>query len=131
VKTSIASPELIPLAVPRSLTSGERMLVDFLLAGPCGSEELRVQAETAEVVRRCSCGCASIGLRVDPSAPRSATDGWVPISARRQTSIADRTEVTLHVIDGRLERLEVWGGRSGLRPEIDPSRLEYASVPVC
>jgi hypothetical protein len=115
---------MIALEAPRGLSADERALVDFLLSGPLGDERLRAQAASARVVARCSCGCATVGLSVDRSLPESAQQhDWVGITARHRTSITEH-EVTLHVIDGRLERLEVWSGRYGSRPEIDLGRLE-------
>jgi hypothetical protein len=121
--------EMIPLASPRALTTEERALLDFLLAGPLGDDRLRAQAATARVVAQCSCGCPSVGLAVNRSLQESAQEhDWLEIAAHQRTSITDRIETALHVVDGRLERLEVWAGRYGLRPTIDLTRLEYRHI---
>jgi hypothetical protein len=126
-------PEPVPLARPRALTQKERALIDILLAGPLGKPELRRQAASARVVGVCSCGCPSVHLEVDPSAPRATftpeeapfgrADG-VLITAWQEKS-RGATEVTLHVLDGRLSELEIWAGTFGVRPRVDPAKLEY------
>jgi hypothetical protein len=123
----------VPLPEPRPLTARERALVDFLLAGPLGRDELRRQAETAQVVGVCSCGCPSVYLEVDPATPAAAfteeeapfgrTD-HVPITARQEKSRGS-TEVTLHVCLGYMEELEIRGNRYGLRPRVNLAKLEY------
>src|SRR5712691_3568995 len=128
-------PELkqVPLAQPRALSTTERALVDFLLAGPLGRDELRMQAETATVVGTCSCGCPSVWLAVDPGAP-SATfadeDSVYGRAAAVDITASQRktrrsTEVTLHVVNGRLWELEIWGGGFGVRPRVNVAKLEY------
>jgi len=124
--------ECIPLANPRPLTANERALIDFLLQGPLGRDELRTQAETARVVGTCSCRCPSVWLDVDPESPiaefqaehsPSGDPAWVPITAVQPTRTGG-TEVTLHVLGGRIHELEIWAGGYGVRPRVDPARLE-------
>jgi hypothetical protein len=126
--------EMVSLDEPRQLTAKERALIDFLLAGPLGRQQLRAQVDATRVVTRCSCGCPSVGLSVDASAPRatfrkgespSGQTEWVPITAYQRKSRSPDTEVTLHVIDGRLAELEIWAGEYGVRPRVDPARLVY------
>ncbi|HVH50839.1 MAG TPA: hypothetical protein VM690_01735, partial [Gaiellaceae bacterium] len=61
--------EPVALAEPRSLTPNEEAMIDFLISGPLGRKELRTQAATARVVATCSCGCPSVWIEADPSAP--------------------------------------------------------------
>jgi hypothetical protein len=124
--------ERVPLSRPRPLTPNERALVEFLLAGPLGRDELRAQAQTAQVVAVCSCRCPSVWLHVDPATrkaefrpdetPIGRTD-WVPITAFQRKTRAT-TEVTLHVVQGLLEELEIWAG-FGVRPRVDLAKLDY------
>jgi hypothetical protein len=125
--------EQVPLSEPRSLTAKERALIDFLLAGPMGQAELRAQAETAQVVGVCSCGCPSVWIEVDPAMPPAhfgnddapyGPNGAVAITAN-QRKTKGSTEVTLHVVQGRLFELEVWTGGYGVKPRVDLARLEY------
>lgn len=123
----------IPLVEPRPLTPKERTLIDFLLDSPLGRDELRKQAASSRVAGVCSCGCPSIWLAVDPATPSAKfrpeetaigrTD-WVPITAFQQKS-RGTTEVTLHVVKGRLHELEIWAGGYGIRPRVDPTKLQY------
>jgi hypothetical protein len=125
--------EKIALPRPRPLTPKERALIDFLLAGPLGRDQLRQQAETAEVDGTCGCGCPSVFLRADPAIPPvefraeetpfGRTD-HVPIAAVQQKT-RGRTEVTLHVVQGRLAELEIWSGAYGMRPRVNLAKLEY------
>jgi hypothetical protein len=123
----------VPFPKSRPLTTKERALIDFLLDGPLGRAELREQAQTARVVGVCSCGCPSVYLEVDGTAPiiefradepGSARSDWVPIKAI-QPKTRGMTEVTLHVVEGRLHELEIWGSGYGVRPRVDPTKLEY------
>lgn len=124
--------KLVPLGEPRPLTPREQALIDYLLDGPLGRAELREQAKAARVVSSCSCGCPSVGLDIDPVAPTAhfrrdetplgRTD-WVPITAFQQKAKGE-TEVTLHVVEGRLHELEVWAGSYGVRPRVDVTKLE-------
>src|SRR5437899_2153262 len=123
---------IVPLDSPRTLTAYERTLLDFLLSGPLGRPKLREQARTAKVVGQCDCGCRSVVLEADPSAP-SATCGpneisikpaVVHITAYGRSPDNLVVEVTLHVIDGRIDELEIWDGEShGAAP--DPTTLRW------
>src|ERR1700755_1437052 len=55
---------------PRPLTERENEILTFLLSAEFpGVEKLRQQAQTAHVIGRCQCGCATIYLGVDESLP--------------------------------------------------------------
>jgi hypothetical protein len=114
-------PQLVPLPEARPLTADERGLLDFLLAGPVDWPELRAQAETATVVGVCSCGCPSIQLAVDESAPGASLDGpeartagWAEIRAVGVVEEGLETQVALHVVgdlrngEGVIRELEIW-----------------------
>jgi hypothetical protein len=100
--------QLVPLETPRPLTGKERALLEFLLSGPLGRDELRAQVETALVWSQCSCGCPSVGLATGPSLRRARYRSPLKITAY-QPKTRTWTEVTLHVIEGRLNELEIWG----------------------
>jgi hypothetical protein len=127
------SAEPIELSDPRSLSSREQALVDYLLAHPLGKPALRAQADMSMVESVCSCGCPSVWLSVDPSAPSAeysadeTPDGrtdHVALTAFQRKS-RGTTEATLHVVNGRLFELEIWAGE-GVRPRVDLSKLEYS-----
>ena len=116
--------ELIPLDRPRALTDKEGALIAFLLS--------------ARVVGVCNCGCPSVTLEVDPSVPAATyraeetplgrTDA-VPLTAYQEKSRGS-TEVTLHVLNGRLFELEIWAHAHGIRPRVDPAKLEHYEWPA-
>jgi hypothetical protein len=118
----VSAVERVSLADPRPLTSEERDLLDFLVESPTSSEELRKQVATARVVGVCSCGCPSVWLEVEDDDQRGSRTESFPITARQ-----GRTEVTLHIVQGRLHELEIWAGGYGVRPRVDVTKLEYAS----
>jgi hypothetical protein len=95
---------------PRSLSKKERDALNLPLAADFpGVEELREQAKTVVVSGRCTCGCATIDLYVDPaSAPPPATTSRIPVEA--QTREDDRGEtfgLLLFVDEGWLSLLEI------------------------
>jgi hypothetical protein len=107
-------PKKVPLEEPRPLGEVERHLLDFLLAGPRGRPELRAQAGSAEVVAGCSCGCPSVWLSVDPDAPTATIDAsYYSLTAWGRNPAGEEVQVTAHVLDGRLDELELWAGREG------------------
>ncbi|MGE0546469.1 MAG: hypothetical protein AB7O24_26695 [Kofleriaceae bacterium] len=93
-------------------------------------QALRDQAKSVRVQATCSCGCRSVVLQVDPVLPvakfsRAETGTGrtdvVALSAT-QTSARSTTDVTLHVVDGRLAELEIWAGE-GMRPRVRVAKL--------
>jgi hypothetical protein len=121
-------PSLVPLDRPRPLTELERGLIDFLLEPPYGDEALRAQARTANVIGVCTCGCPSVLLGVDTSAPASDDGEWTPsgphdLTAYQVKSRGLGAQVTLHVSQGHLVELEIWAGGYGIRPRLDLARL--------
>jgi hypothetical protein len=62
------------------------------------------------------------GWRSKTTISRGSRTESFPITARQ-----GRTEVTLHIVQGRLHELEIWAGGYGVRPRVDVTKLEYAS----
>ena len=112
--------QILALPQPRPLTSCERELLDFLLAGPVNSPELRAQAKTAEVNGVRSCGCPSIQFAVEEAAPRALLDGPEVVATGgaeiRAVGVVEglETGVTLHIVgdvlngEGVIWELETW-----------------------
>ena len=111
---------------PRELTDEERAFIDFLLAGDAGTEELREQARSARVVRFCGCGCPSVGLEVDPDAPRiRASQMYIRSEGRNRDG--KEVAVTLTAAGGTLVDLEIWSGEFG---ETEPPPVSSLSPPT-
>jgi hypothetical protein len=68
-------------------------------------------------------GSAPSASYAEHETPGSRTDHVALTAHQRKTR--GSSEVTLHVVEGRIYELEVWGHREGLRPRIDISRLEH------
>ncbi len=124
--------DAVPLDEPRPLTAEERELLEHLAGAPLGKAGLRAQIEAARVVAECSCGCPSVWLEVNDSAPSVSFDeAETPDGRTDHVALAAREkgetgfpEVTLHVVHGRLFELEVWAGY-GVRPRLNIGDLEY------
>jgi len=113
--------KLMPLDEPRPVSAEELALLAALVEA-VGSEALSEQVARAEVVSVCSCGCPSVGLRSDgPALPSDVVrqlsdvgrDDAFALSAWGVNDEGRDVEVTLHVVLGRLEELEVWAGWDG------------------
>ncbi|AHH99822.1 hypothetical protein GCM10010174_44890 [Kutzneria viridogrisea] len=87
----------------RALTARERDTLNALLARDFpGAAELRAQAASARVVGTCTCGCPTVDLAVDESAPRS-------VATRAEAEVAGQAAgVILFVHEGLLSLLEYW-----------------------
>jgi hypothetical protein len=89
----------------------ESEILSFLLAVEFpGVEALRVQAQSARVVRQCECGCATIDLAPDPAAPVAEGVGCpnaVEARGRARTDGRVPPDLILFVGDGRLRSVEV------------------------
>ncbi len=115
---------LRPLAAARPLTPQERALLLALAA--VGGQALTAQVQAAEVVATCDCGCPSIGLATRAA---DAVAPGVRIVAAHAVVGGRSVDVNLHVVDGRMEELEVWAGSFGDDPRIglpDPGSLRPA-----
>ncbi len=105
------------LAVPRLLSEAERHLAEGLAAAS-GIARLVRQVGQARVVGECRCGCPSVRLAVDGPVidadtvrglSGSGRDDYLSVSAR--SPVDDQpVEVTLHVLDGLVEELEIFAG---------------------
>jgi hypothetical protein len=87
---------------PRSLNANERAALDYMLSAQFpGVEELRLQAASAQVVSRCTCGCATINLSVEPveSSTGETTPRVVAIAATNDFERTDCTHLMLWVDD--------------------------------
>lgn len=106
---------------PRPLTTGERALLDALLAHDFpGAAELRAQAPSVRARRGCRCGCGTIGLIPDETSAVSAAVSPVPVEG----VIGAVGGVLLFLTEGRLAALEVysWDGPLPLPP---PDQVEW------
>jgi hypothetical protein len=94
----------------RELTEVERGALDAMLSLEFeGVAELREQAKSVRAWRSCECGCGSIGLEVDPSAPRSSAEsGVAPVDGVFGDGSADGGGLILFLRNGWLSELEVW-----------------------
>jgi hypothetical protein len=112
---------LVPLERPRALTPAERAILDHF-AADYGSDALHEQVAQAEVVGMCECGCPSVELRsaaddVPTEEIREVADTEHLQDAQLRRWFMNRdgrvVDVTLHVVAGQLEELEVWSGWDG------------------
>jgi hypothetical protein len=96
--------------LPRALTADESAVLALLLSVNFpGVDELRLQAASASVVRRCDCGCPSIELKVAEGAPLASglSSRLVPADGVVSPMGDDVPgEIILFVDDGRLSYLE-------------------------
>lgn len=111
---------------PRELTDAERGALDAMLSLEFeGVAELREQANSVRAWRSCECGCGSIGLDVDPSAPRSVLEsGVVPVDGVFGDGSADTGGLILFVREGWLSELEVWSVGDDPAPMPEASLLQ-------
>jgi hypothetical protein len=109
---------------PRSLTPGERAILDLLLATDLPSgDALRQQLGGARVSEECTCGCPSILFSIDHVCP--AVPGyWYRVPVEAETVDRDGTPiwVLLHLVNGYMRELEI------LRADSAPVRLPDASA---
>lgn len=90
---------------PRPLTAPERAILALVLSPDfAGAAELRQQSTSAVVDGRCGCGCPSVSLRTDDSAPMaSLSSRLVPIELDVLGSDDESPgQVLLFANDGRL-----------------------------
>ena len=88
---------------PRPLSSEERVLVEFILRADFpGSEKLREQIDSVEVVGRCECGCGTVNLRVRGASDNRSVEGLLPAEAH-----GEGVDVLLFARAGFLSCLEL------------------------
>jgi hypothetical protein len=120
------------VVVPRPLAVGERAVLMSLLGFDFpGVESLRRQAQSAEVVGRCDCGCPSIELKVAEDAPviTGLTSRLAPVEASVIATGEDPSGgILLFVEEGRLSYLEYYCDYDG-PPKTWPS-LDRLAVSV-
>ena len=94
----------------RPLQPAERALLDaFLAVDFDGVEALRAQVLGTTATPGCACGCGSVDLLPDPSAPRSTATSPVPVEgAVRDEADEEVGGLLLFLDDGRLASLEVY-----------------------
>jgi len=97
---------------PRPLHPSERatLLAVLEAADFDGRDALVAQVDSARVVARCPCGCATVDLVVDPDAPPAPTEASiVPNGAAVLGEDGDEIGGVLVLVDaGRLATLEVY-----------------------
>jgi hypothetical protein len=88
---------------PRSRTSDEKALLDFLLSSDFpGCQELKAQADSVQAVGACDCGCGTIDLAANDPAARATCREPIPVEA-----YGAGVDVLLFVQDGLLSCLEI------------------------
>jgi hypothetical protein len=118
----------------RSLIPEERAILEFLLVKPFpGRDQLLAQLDQVSVAgSTCGCGCESVGLTVNGSAPPASVSERVPTEAFGADPSGEQVGVLLHVIDGYMAELEFYSmrGASGFsRPTLKSMRLaEWSDV---
>jgi hypothetical protein len=88
------------------------------------------------VIAGCSCGCPSVWLKVAQEAPTPTIDAsesptrdpsYYSVTAWGRNAAGEDVQVTLHVLDGRLDELELWAGREGPTQLPPLSTLRYST----
>jgi hypothetical protein len=111
----------VPLDQARPLTRAERALLDRLLAH-VSLPELTKQGETPCVIGTCSCGCPSVALEVEgPAVPVEiiaaheplGRDDYMLVQAWGRNAAGHGIDISLHVVFGRLDELEIWARWDG------------------
>jgi hypothetical protein len=121
---------------PRPLTENERAVVEALLpeGGFRDVETYRAQLEAVTVVGRCTCGCPTVDLRVEDSAPRSAHPGVPSLPLWATTGdpndAEDVVDITLWAPEGVLTELNVsWYGKRPPAELPDAGKLTVGPAP--
>ncbi|HET9846981.1 MAG TPA: hypothetical protein VFR68_00280 [Candidatus Dormibacteraeota bacterium] len=93
----------------RPLNNDERAILNLLLQPEFeGVEQLRGQADRAQVVSRCDCGCPTINIDVPEDMPSAAISGRLsPVELRVVPEGSDAPgEIIIFPKDGRLSSME-------------------------
>lgn len=92
----------------RPLTSAEAAALNFMLSAEFpGVEELRAQAPTARVIRRCGCGCPTVDLAVDETSTHPALEAIPGVVATAESHDPSCTHLMLWVEGDHLASLEL------------------------
>lgn len=130
------APVEVPLPEPRPLTPAEAATL-AALAAHTGRAELRAQAAAAVVTGVCSCGCPSVYLRCDGPVlstvdmvahSGNGRDDWFAVHAYHGDMSNGGTQVTLHVMSGRIGELEVYAGDGVVVDMPSPEQLTEFEV---
>ena len=100
----------------RPLSDAERQVLDLMLGMDFpGAAELRVQAESARVVRGCDRGCPTVDLVVGDDVPLAVVTSRTPVNA----VVDDVTGggLIVFVDEGRLSCLEFYAAEDPMPPE--------------
>jgi hypothetical protein len=94
---------------PRSLTSEEMELLRWLLEhGLPEADSFAPQIERIRATRGCDCGCPSISLYVDESAPLGTSSNKIISDVFGKTHEGNAVGVILFQSEGKLTELEVY-----------------------
>jgi hypothetical protein len=118
----------------RQLILEEGAILEFLLTKRFpGRDQLLAQLDQVLVTgSSCGCGCESVGLSVNRSAPPASVGERVPTDAFGRDASGVEVGVLLHVINGYMAELEFYSttDASGFgRPTLDSMRLAEWSEP--
>ncbi|MCZ2850437.1 hypothetical protein [Modestobacter sp. VKM Ac-2978] len=112
---------------PRDLTKDERRLLERMV-GVVGEPALQRQLDVAVVTARCCCGCSSVRLhsteppvaegRVRQLSRLDRSDHFSVDARSRAPGLTD-VHVVLHVVQGRVEELELFAGEGIAVPLAD------------
>ena len=103
VTTTSAANARAKLTECRPLTERERELLEFMLTADFpGRDELKAQANGAEVCWECACGCGTINVELKEPYIRAATREPIPVEAYGKGA-----DVLLFVRPGLLSSLEI------------------------
>ncbi|MCZ2819231.1 hypothetical protein O2V63_02680 [Modestobacter sp. VKM Ac-2977] len=123
----VGEPVWQDLESPRDLTRDERRLLEQLV-GVVGEQVLQRQLDAAVVTARCRCGCSSVRLH---STEAPVAEGQVrqlsgpgrsdhfSVDARSRAPGFPDVHVVLHVVQGRVEELELFAGEGVAVPLAD------------
>ena len=108
---------------PRPLSDNEAAILAKLLHDDrfAGAAAYRSQLPHLTVTGGCSCGCATIDLRVDRGAPVEAGATGSPLPVEGRTAGTDDADLLIFAEDGFLTMLEIVSYVGDPPPEFPPS----------
>ena len=114
----VGEPVWRELPEPRRLTGGE-LAVLAVLVEALDHEAVRAQLAGAVVCGVCRCGCSAVRLVSDaPPVPTSVIrrftggrrDDYLAVTAEGTNVHGETVQLVLHLVDGRMEELEIFVG---------------------